>query len=254
MIKEEVKMIRIILCGCQGKMGKMVTELAGETDDVAVVAGVDIKNDLSAKYPVYSKIADVKEQADAIVDFSHPSLLEGILEFATARSIPVLIATTGNSDSNIARIKKASEKIPVFFSSNMTIGISLLTELALKAKQVLGDDFDIEIVEKHHNSKLDAPSGTALMIADALNESGEYTYTYDRHSERRARSKNEIGISSIRGGTIVGEHIVMFAGKDEVIELKHTAFSRNVFASGALRAVKWLVGRENGLYSMKDLV
>lgn len=247
-------MTKIILCGCQGYMGKTITQVVAERNDITIVAGVDIKNDLTTDYPIFSKIEDVNIEADVIIDFSHPSLLEEILIFATGKNIPTVIATTGNSDEDIKKIEIASEKCPIFFSYNMSLGISLITELAVKAKAVLGDQFDIEIIEKHHNKKVDAPSGTAIMLANALNTDNEYDLVYDRHSERKARAKNEIGISSVRGGTIVGEHCVIFAGNDEVIEIKHTAFSKKVFAVGAINAAVWLKDKPNGLYSMKHIV
>ncbi len=247
-------MINIILCGCQGHMGKTVTELANELSDTKIVAGVDIKNDLSADYPVYSDIFDVNEKADVIIDFSHPSLLQNILNFAKSNGMPAVIATTGNSEQDIARIESTAKTIPVFFSYNMSMGISLITELAVKAKKVLGNAFDIEIIEKHHNKKIDAPSGTAIMLANALNADGNYSYVYDRHLKKQARSENEIGISSVRAGSIVGEHSVIFAGIDEVIEIKHTAYSKKIFASGALNAARWVINQPIGLYSMKDIV
>ena len=234
-------------------MGKTVTELVSESDKFEISAGVDFKNDLTALYPIHSYISDVKSKCDVIIDFSHPSLLNDILKYAVDNSIPAVIATTGNSADDIKKIESASAYIPIFFSYNMSIGISLLTELIKKAKNVLGNDFDIEIVEKHHNKKIDAPSGTALMLADALSNN-EYEYVYDRHLTRHVRSKNEIGISSVRGGTIVGEHSVIFAGNDEVLEFKHTAYSKKIFASGALNAASWLTNRTSGLYSMKDIM
>lgn len=235
-------------------MGKTITELVNERQDMQIIAGVDIKNDLTADYPIYSSIDDVTEKADVIIDFSHPSLLNGILSYAINHKTPAVIATTGNSQADIKNIETASAKCPIFFSYNMSLGISLITELAVKAKEILGDSFDIEIIEKHHNKKIDAPSGTAIMLANAINSDGDYSYTYDRHLKREPRKSNEIGISSVRGGSIVGEHSVIFAGVDEVIEIKHTAYSKKIFATGALNAAKWLVKQANGLYSMKDLV
>lgn len=235
-------------------MGKTITELVNERQDMQIIAGVDIKNDLTTDYPIYSSIDDVTEKADVIIDFSHPSLLNGILNYAINHKTPAVIATTGNSQADIKNIETASAKCPIFFSYNMSLGISLLTELAVKAKEILGDCFDIEIIEKHHNKKIDAPSGTAIMLANAINSDGDYSYIYDRHLKREPRKSNEIGISSVRGGSIVGEHSVIFAGVDEVIEIKHTAYSKKIFATGALNAAKWLVNQANGLYSMKDLV
>lgn len=247
-------MTDIILCGCNGHMGKTIISVISERDDINIVAGVDIKNDLTASFPVYSTISAVKEKADAVIDFSHPSLLSSILDYCVKTNTPALIATTGNDDDNIKMIHNASKNIPLFFSYNMSLGINLITDLIVKAKSVLGDQFDIEIIEKHHNKKIDAPSGTAIMLANALNSNSEYEYIYDRQSVRKPRKKNEIGISSVRGGTIVGEHSVIFAGTDEMIEIKHTAFSKKVFAVGAVNAAIWLKNQRNGIYSMKDMI
>lgn len=247
-------MTKIILCGCNGHMGKTIADVVLTRDDVKIVAGVDIKNDLTADFPVYSKIGSVKEKADVIIDFSHPSLLSEILDYSIATETAAVIATTGNDEKNIKMIHDASEKCPIFFSYNMSLGINLITDLIVKAQSILGDQFDIEIVEKHHNKKIDAPSGTALMLADALNSNNDYVNVYDRHSVRAPRSKNEIGISSVRGGTIIGEHSVIFAGTDETIEIKHTAFSKKVFAVGAVNAGIWLAKQTAGLYSMKNMI
>ncbi len=247
-------MTDIILCGCNGHMGKTIIEIVFGRDDVNIVAGVDIKNDLTASFPVYSSIINVKEKADVVVDFSHPSLLCDILNYCKSKNTAALIATTGNDENNIKKIHDAAKDIPIFFSYNMSLGINLITDLIVKAQSVLGDQFDIEIVEKHHNKKIDAPSGTALMLADALNSSNEYTNVYDRHAVRKPRNKKEIGISSVRGGTIVGEHTIIFAGTDETIEIKHTAFSKKVFAVGAINASIWLKNQTRGIYSMKDMI
>ncbi len=249
-------MLSILLCGCNGKMGRAVAELASEKASVTIAAGVDISPDSSGAFPVFGDINDVVVDCDVIVDFSSPSMLASMLEFAKKRRIPAVLCTTGYSDEDIEKIKVASESIPVFFSYNMSMAVALLTELSVKAAQVLGEDYDIEIIEKHHNRKLDAPSGTALKLADEINRATEekYAYEYDRHSRRAARRKNEIGISSVRGGTIVGEHEVIFAGCDEVLTVKHTAYSRRIFASGALRAAEFIREADSGLYSMKNLV
>ena len=247
-------MTEILLCGCQGYMGRTITQLAKERNDVKIIAGVDLKNDLTTDYPIYTKISEVKENVDVIIDFSHPSLLESILDYSVDKNVPVVIATTGNSDDDIKRIEKASLNVPVFFTYNMSVGVNLITELAKKAQSILSDQFDIEIIEKHHNKKIDAPSGTAIMIANALNENDNYNLVFDRHSVRQPRDKKEIGISSVRGGTIVGEHSVIFAGTDEVIELKHSAYSKKVFAVGAVNAAVWLKNQTNGLYNMKDII
>jgi len=247
-------MTEIILCGCQGNMGKTITQLAKERDDIKIIAGVDLKNDLTTDYPIYSTISDVKEKADVIIDFSHPSLLDSILQYAKSTKTAVVIATTGNTNADITKIEQTAKSVPVFFTYNMSLGINLITELAIKAKTILGNQFDIEIIEKHHNKKIDAPSGTAIMLANALNDCGEYDLVFDRHSIRKAREKNEIGISSLRGGTIVGEHSVIFAGTDEVVEIKHTAFSKKVFAIGAINASTWLKNQVPGLYDMKNII
>lgn len=249
-------MTKIILCGCNGKMGAAITGIVGERADCEIVAGVDINTAALNGYPVYADIADVKESADAIVDFSNPAALCGILAYATEKTIPAVLCTTGYSEGQLAQIKEASEKVAVFRSGNMSLGINLLTALARKAAQVLGDSFDVEIVEQHHHRKLDAPSGTALMIADAISEELPYDarYEYDRHSVRRKRERNEIGIHSVRGGTIVGVHEVIFAGQDEVITITHTAQSRGVFASGAVNAAIYMSGRPAGLYDMGDVI
>ncbi len=247
-------MTDIILCGSNGHMGKTIASLVSEREDVNIVAGVDIKNDLTADFPVYTKISSVKEKADVVIDFSHPSLLSDILDYCIKTKTAAVIATTGNDENNINMIKNASKKCPIFFSYNMSIGINLITDLIVKAQSVLGEQFDIEIVEKHHNKKIDAPSGTAIMLADSLNRNNNYDLVYDRHTKRQPRSKKEIGISSVRGGTIVGEHSVIFAGTDETIEIKHSAYSKRVFAVGAINASVWLSCQANGLYSMKDMI
>ena len=249
-------MINIILNGCNGKMGRVITRLVSEDSMSRIVAGIDISDVLPNDYPVYTNPAECTEAADVIIDFSHPSALEPLLEFAVSRKLPAVIATTGLSAEQKERLAQTSEKIPVFFSANMSLGINLLISLAQKAAVLLEGQFDIEIVERHHNQKIDAPSGTALAIADGIAEVLETPceYVYDRHSVRRKRKKTEIGLHAIRGGTIVGEHEVVFAGTDEVIELKHSAASKEVFAVGSIKAAKFLAGKQPGMYSMTDLV
>lgn len=249
-------MTKIILCGCNGKMGHAISKLVEERSDCVIVAGVDIRTDCLCGYQVYSSIGDISAEADVIVDFSNPSLLSDLLSYALDKKLPVVMCTTGLSDAQVADLKAASEKIPVFYSRNMSLGINLLIALARKATAVLGDGFDIEIVEKHHNQKIDAPSGTALMLADeiAAERSVPSRYEYDRHSVRRKREKEEIGIHSIRGGTIVGEHDVIFAGHDEVLTLSHSAGSKGVFAAGAVNAAVFMHGRTAGLYDMNDMI
>ncbi|RCX13835.1 dihydrodipicolinate reductase [Anaerobacterium chartisolvens] len=249
-------MINILMSGCNGKMGQVITRLASGSEELTIAAGYDLNNSKDNPYPVFTNIHQCDVKVDAIIDFSNPAALENILEFAVSRKIPVVMATTGLSDENIKVLEMASAEIPIFFSANMSLGVNLLLDIVKKASKILSDNFDIEIIEKHHNQKLDSPSGTALAIADAINLALEqkYEYTYDRHSVREKRSKREIGIHAVRGGTIVGEHSVIFAGNDEIIEIKHTATSKEIFAVGALRAAKFICGRKPGFYNMNDLI
>lgn len=248
-------MTKIILCGANGKMGHVIQSVVAGRDDCEIVAGVDINTE-STGFPVYSTFGEIKETADVIIDFSNPALLDSMLAFSEVKKIPVVIATTGYDDKQKKQIEKASEKCAVFFTYNMSMGINLLANLAKKATEVLGSDFDIEIVEKHHNQKIDAPSGTALMLADAICEEIDepVKYEYDRHSKREKRTKNEIGMHSVRGGTIVGEHEIIFAGRDEIITLSHSARSKEIFAVGAVNAAVFMSGKDSGMYSMKDLI
>lgn len=249
-------MTRIIMNGCNGKMGQVITRLAAEDSDAEIVAGFDIKDDKENTYPVFTNPEEFEGEADVVIDFSHPSSLTGILSFCKKRKLPVIICTTGLSSEQKEEFKEASKEIPVFFSANMSIGINLLIDLAKKAAKLLEGSFDIEIVERHHNQKIDAPSGTALAIADGIDEvlSFPAEYVYDRHSVRRKRKNTEIGISAVRGGTIVGDHEVIFAGNDEVIELSHHAYSKEVFAVGAIKAAKFIKGKAAGMYDMNDLI
>ncbi len=249
-------MIRIILCGANGKMGRVIQDVVSKRNGCEIVAGVDINTD-SSSFPVYKTIDEVAEQADVIIDFSNPALLQSLLAFSEKKNLPVVIATTGYDENQKKQIEAASEKTPVFFTYNMSIGINLLANLAKKAVSVLGSDFDIEIVEKHHNQKIDAPSGTALMLADAICEELENPmhYEYDRHSKREKRTKNEIGMHAVRGGTIVGEHEIMFAGRDEIITLSHSARSKEVFAVGAVNAAVFMAdNKAPGMYTMKEMI
>lgn len=248
-------MTKIILSGCCGKMGRTVTSIVNSRDDCQIVAGVDIVEDSTLGYPVFTTFSEVQVNADVIVDFSNPALLSAMLEYAKATKTAVVISTTGLSDEQIKSVEAYSKEIPVFFSYNMSMGVSLLCELARTAAKVLGNDFDIEIVEAHHNQKLDAPSGTALMLADAIKEEmPDVYYEYDRHSKRQKRDEKEIGIHSIRGGNIVGEHEVIFAGNDEIVKLSHSARSKAIFAQGAVNAAIFLNGKSPRIYNMKDLV
>lgn len=250
-------MTRIIITGCNGRMGKAVAEAARQTGICQVVAGVDINpQPINYNFPVFQNIADYEGNADAVVDFSHHSAVEGLLRYSLNKSVPLVIATTGHTEEETALIRSMSAKFPVFMSANMSIGVSLLIELAQKAASLLGEGYDIEIIEKHHNQKLDAPSGTALMIAEAVSScaKGSPEYIYDRHSVRKKRSPGEIGIHTVRGGSIIGEHEVLFAGRDEVITLAHSASTREVFAYGALRAARFITTVPAGMYCMKDLI
>jgi 4-hydroxy-tetrahydrodipicolinate reductase len=249
-------MIKIILSGCNGYMGRVVTALVDSDPVVTIVAGVDISAGQHSDYPVYKAANDVTENADIIIDFSSPSALDSLLILSTAKQMPLILCATGYSPEQLADIEKASSQTAVFRSGNMSVGINLLLELVNRASAVLFDTFDIEIVEKHHRRKVDAPSGTALMLADAAAEAlpEKPVYVFERESKREARSKTEIGISAVRGGTIVGVHDVIFAGQDEMIEIRHTATSRDVFAAGAIKAAKYMLNKSPGMYSMKDVL
>lgn len=250
-------MLKIIISGCNGRMGRTVARLAGEKENVSIVAGFDINNIQPDGFSVYSRPADCSESCDVVIDFSNPTNLDDLLTWCVSNRTPVVLCTTGYSEDQLRMIDRVSKTIPIFRSANMSLGVSLVRELVERAAAVLGETFDIEIIEKHHNKKLDAPSGTAIMLADAARDAvpGGLDYVYERESVRRQREKRELGISSVRGGTIVGEHEVIFAGIDEVIEIKHSAFSRDVFANGALSAASFLAGVENpGLYDMGALL
>lgn len=248
-------MVRIILSGALGKMGRVIGSIVAERNDCTIVAGVDLNTDPLVSFPVYSSPFAIKEEADVIIDFSHPSLLVDLLEYAASKKLPAVIATTGLSGEQIDLIHTCSKQLPLFFTANMSLGVNLMAELAKKAAQIL-QGFDIEIIEKHHNQKIDAPSGTALMLAEEINNAlpSPYQYVYDRHSKRQMRTKAEIGLHSVRGGTIVGEHEVLFCGKDEILSISHSAASKDVFATGAVAAAVFLHGKPKGLYSMKDII
>lgn len=248
-------MIKVILCGASGKMGKFITASALNDKELEIVAGVD-KINCGQPYPVFDSFSKINTAADVIIDFSNPVLLDDMLKYVIEKNVPVVIATTGYSETQISQIKETANKIPVFFTFNMSIGVNLICSLAKKAASILGNDFDVEIIEKHHNQKIDAPSGTAIMLANAVNSVFDDTmnYEYDRHSKRQKRTKNEIGIHSIRGGTIVGEHDVVFAGHDELVTISHTALSKEVFAVGAIKAAKFLYNKTAGLYDMNSIM
>ena len=251
------KMTKVIMHGCNGKMGQTITAMCKEDPEIEIVAGVDLYDGIKNDYPVFSNISLCDVKADAVIDFSNANAVDDLLVYCVDKQIPVVLCTTGMSEAQIGKAKEASEHVAVLRSANMSLGINMLLELLKKAAVTLAPaGFDMEIVEKHHNQKLDAPSGTALALADSMNEAlGEkYNYIYDRSKERRKREKYEIGISAVRGGNIVGEHEVIFAGQDEVIEFKHTAYSKAVFAKGAVQAAKFLKGRPAGLYDMSDVI
>lgn len=250
-------MTEIILCGCCGKMGAAVQAAAANREDCRIVAGVDIAGRPLGDFPVYTSLEQVAERADVLIDFSHPSALPSILEYCRLHpGLAAILCTTGYDREQVDAVNDSAKSLPLFYSRNMSLGVNLLIELAKKAESVLGDSFDVEIVEKHHNQKIDAPSGTALMLADAVSEARREAmkYTYDRHSQRKKREKSEIGLHSVRGGTIVGEHQVIFAGQHEVLTLSHSAQSKELFASGAVNAAVFMKGKGPGLYSMSDLV
>lgn len=249
-------MTNIAICGANGKMGKTIYNCVKDRDDCKVVAGIDLYTEQYADFPIVDNPSKLTVKPDVIIDFSNPASLDGLLDYCLSTGVPIVVASTGYSDEQIAKIKSASEQIPVFFTFNMSLGINLLVQLAKKATEVLGDRFDIEIVEKHHNQKLDAPSGTAIMLANAINKTMDNSkhYVYDRHSRRQKREKSEIGMHAIRGGTIVGEHDVIFAGNDEVITLSHSAASKTVFAEGSIKAAIFLKDKPAGLYDMQMLI
>lgn len=248
-------MTKIILSGANGKMGRVIQNVVSLRDDCEIVAGLDLNTE-STSFPVYTDINEITEKADVIIDFSNPVLLDNLLAYSKANKMPLVIATTGYDDNQKAQINDASKECPIFFTYNMSMGINLLANLAKKAVSVLGSDFDIEIIEKHHNQKIDAPSGTALMLADAICEEidNDMKYEYDRHSKREKRTKNEIGLHAVRGGTIVGEHDIMFCGRDEIITLSHSARSKEIFAVGAVNAAVYMNGKDAGLYDMAELI
>lgn len=250
-------MIKILLSGCNGRMGRTITDICAKNSDIEIVAGLDVNTERLSTFPVYDDIEKISEKVDVVIDFSNPQVLKSLLSYCTSHKIPVVIATTGHSETQLAEITAASHKIPIFRSGNMSLGINVLLMLVERAARVLGDTFDTEIIERHHNQKVDAPSGTALMIADRLSAALPYQpeYIYDRHNVRQKRDRKELGIHTLRGGTIVGEHEVIFAGRDEVIEIKHSAQSREVFAAGAVKAGAYLAScKEPGIYNMDDLV
>ncbi|MCI9081779.1 MAG: 4-hydroxy-tetrahydrodipicolinate reductase [Lachnospiraceae bacterium] len=250
-------MVKMIMHGCNGKMGQVITDICKEDSEIEIVAGVDPYMGIENKYPVFADIAECDVKADVVVDFAASAAVDGLLDYCVEHKLPVVLCTTGLSQEQLARVEEASRHTAVLKSANMSLGINMLLDLLQKAAKILAPaGFDMEIVEKHHNQKVDAPSGTALALADAINEALEnaYAYKYDRTLERKKREKYEIGIQAVRGGSIVGEHEVIFAGMDEVIEFKHTAYSKSVFAKGAVEAAKFLAGRAAGRYEMSDVI
>ena len=251
-------MTKLILSGCLGRMGQVITALCEDNDRLTIVAGIDPIGSAAAQpYPVFATPEECQVEADVVVDFSSPAALGGLLAWAKPKGLPLVLASTGYTPEQLQEIDEAAKVFPVFRSANLSLGINLLLELTKRAAQVLGEDFDIEIVERHHNKKLDAPSGTALMLADATKDGLSYPpqYVYDRHSVRKSRDHAEIGISAVRGGTIVGDHEVIFAGEQEVVELHHHAASREVFARGALKAAVFMAQvKEPRLYNMGDIL
>ena len=250
-------MVKVIMHGCNGKMGQVISGLVKEDDVIEIVAGIDKFTGIENPYPVFTSLAECDVQADVVIDFSNAAAVDELLDVCVEKTLPVVLCTTGLSEEQLQEVEEASAKVAVLRSANMSLGINLLMQLLKEATKVLSPaGYDIEIVEKHHNQKLDAPSGTAIALADSVNEAadGQYEYVYDRSQVRKKRDKKELGISAVRGGTIVGEHEVLFAGIDEVIEFKHTAYSRTVFGKGAVEAAKFLAGKEAGKYDMSDVV
>lgn len=250
-------MVKMIMHGCNGKMGQVITKIVKEDANVEIVAGIDKYMGIPNDYPVFESIDKCDVEADVVIDFSNAVAVDGLLDYCVEKQVPVVLCTTGLSEEQLKKVRRASKKVAVLKSANMSLGVNMLLKLLRDATRILAPaGFDIEIVERHHNQKVDAPSGTALAMADSINAAmnDEYTYIYDRSQVRQKRDKKEIGISAVRGGTIVGEHEVIYAGEDEVIEFKHTAHSKAVFAKGAVEAGKFLKGRCAGLYSMKDVI
>lgn len=250
-------MVRAIMHGCNGKMGQVISGLAKADEQIEIVAGIDRYMGITNDYPVFDSIEKCDVEADVVIDFSNAAAVDALLEYCVEKALPVVLCTTGLSEEQLAKVEEAAGKTAVLKSANMSLGINLLMKLLQDAAKVLGPaGYDIELVEKHHNQKVDAPSGTALALADSINEAldQEYTYVYDRSQVRQKRDQKEIGILAVRGGTIVGDHEVIFAGVDEVIEFKHTAYSKSVFGKGAVEAAKFLAGKPAGRYDMSDVI
>ena len=249
-------MAEVILHGCNGRMGQMLSELISKDEEMTVVAGIEPSGEAKNDYPVYKSFDELKETADVIIDFSTASAIDSLLDYCEKTHTPLVLCSTGLSEAQLGRVERLAKVSAVLVSANMSLGINVLLKLLKNVTKTLYENgFDIEIVEKHHNQKLDAPSGTALALADVMkDELDDISYNLDRTKVRKKRERNEIGISAVRGGTIVGEHEVIFAGTDEVIEIKHTAYSRAIFAKGAMSAAKFLSGKSAGKYSMSDVI
>lgn len=250
-------MTKVIMHGCNGKMGQMVTGIIAADPDVEIVAGVDASDHIKNTYPVFRSIAQCDAAADVVIDFCVAQAVDGLLDYCVEKQVPCVVCTTGLSEAQLAHIEEASKKVAVLKSANMSLGVNMLLKILREAAEILVPaGFDIEIVEKHHNLKVDAPSGTALALADSINEAFDntYEYVYDRSQVRAKRTDREIGISAVRGGTIVGDHDVIFAGEDEVVTFSHRAYSKALFGKGAVQAAKFLKGKPAGRYDMKDVV
>lgn len=250
-------MTRVIMHGCNGKMGQTITSLIAADEEIEIVAGVDARDEGKNAYPVFSDIASCTVEADAVIDFSVAAAVDGLLDYCAAKNLPCVLCTTGLSEAQLLKVEETSKRVAVLKSANMSLGINMLLKLLKEAAQTLSPaGFDIEIVEKHHNQKVDAPSGTALALADSINEqmNGCFEYVYDRSQVRQKRNAKEIGISTVRGGTIVGDHDVIFAGADEVVTFSHRAYSKAVFGKGAIQAAKFLKGKPAGMYDMADVI
>ncbi len=250
-------MVKVIMHGCNGKMGQTISSLIAADGEIEIVAGVDARDEGQNPYPVFSAISECSVEADAVIDFSVAAAADALLDYCVEKKVPCVLCTTGLSEAQLAKVKEASKQVAVLKSANMSLGINMLLKLLKEAAKTLAPaGFDIEIVEKHHNQKLDAPSGTALALADSVNEAMDqaYDYVYDRSQVRQKRGAKEIGISAVRGGTIVGDHDVIFAGADEVVTFSHRAYSKAVFGKGAIQAAKFLKGRPAGMYDMADVI
>lgn len=250
-------MTKVIMHGCNGKMGQMISNIIAADEEIEIVAGVDASDHIRNSYPVFKSIAECNVTADVVIDFCAAVAVDALLDYCVEKQIPCVLCTTGLSQAQLVHVDEASKRVAVLKSANMSLGVNMLLKILKQAAQVLVPaGFDIEIVEKHHNLKVDAPSGTALALADTINEEfgNSYEYVYDRSQKREKRTEKEIGISAVRGGTIVGDHDVIFAGEDEVITFSHRAYSKALFGKGAVEAAKFLKGKPAGRYDMKDVI